>query len=90
VHGSGNTLGNTTPNAALRKREGLPAVTCRKPFSLIRVTNAEGKGLEPSTGKPAPDFESSNSRPLTSRCSSIPCFSRVSQIALCPIAIALK
>ena len=55
---SGNTYGNQCP-ATPRKTEGAPDATTSETPSGEYVTQAEGKGFEPSTGCPAPDFESS-------------------------------
>ena len=48
-----------------RKPERVPGEQTPETLSLVRVTKAEGKGLEPSTDKSAPDFESTTKCPET-------------------------
>jgi hypothetical protein len=48
----------TVADLGRRNSKELATVCRRKLFRVRRLRQAEGTGVEPATGKPAPDFES--------------------------------
>ena len=52
-----NTFINNPPLEAKKSRKGARVAVHAELLYLIRLMTAEGKGFEPSTGCPAPDFE---------------------------------